>query len=653
MSGIKEAVPSRSAKSETAAPAFATPSSAAAQAHEDGREEHDHESHEDGFEWQEGIRIGLVAIAAALVWFRVWEPFRHVSIIGIAGALIGIYPILKEAAENVMERRMTMELSMTIAILAALAIGQFFTALVIVLFVLIAEVLEGLTVRRGRLAIRDLLDLLPGEVTVRRNGRPEQRSTGSINIGEIIEINPGGRIPVDGEVVGGNSFVDQATITGESFPVEKVPGTTVFAGTVNQSGALEVRVTSIGRDTAFGRILNAVEEAERSRAPIQKTADRLAGYLVWFALGCALLTFIISHNLTSTISVIIVAGACGIAAGTPLAILGGIGRSARAGAIIKGGLYLELLSSVDTVAFDKTGTLTFGRPEVTSIKPAEGHTEREVLEAASIAEQRSEHPLGKAIVNRAVEIQLMVTAPEDFTYIPGSGIDCRLDHQRILVGNRTFLQERKITLNEAAAGSDGSSEVLVARNGVYLGVIAVADALRPEAKKAISALHEMGLPTVLLTGDARAVAELIAKEVGIDDIHAGVLPHQKSEVITQLVASGRRVAMVGDGINDAPALMQATVGIAMGSGTEVARESANIMLIGNDLLRLVDTIKISRRCHRIIMQNFAGTLIVDSVGVGLAALGLLNPLFAAFIHVSSELTFILNSARLLPRTQMR
>ena len=288
-----------------------------------GDDDHDHEAHDHGFELQEGIRILLVAVAAALVWFRVWEPFAHVSIIGIAGTLIGIYPILKEAAENVMERRMTMELSMTIAILAALAIGQFFTALIIVLFVLIAEVLEGLTVQRGRTAIRELLHLLPNEVTVRRNGRPEQRSTESIRAGEIIEVNPGARIPVDGDVVGGNSFVDQATITGESLPVEKLPGTSVFAGTVNQSGALEIRVTRIGRDTAFGRILIAVEEAERSRAPIQKTADRLAGYLVWFALGCAVLTFIITRNLTSTISVIIVAGACGIAAGTPLAILGG------------------------------------------------------------------------------------------------------------------------------------------------------------------------------------------------------------------------------------------------------------------------------------------------------------------------------------------
>jgi P-type Cu+ transporter len=614
-----------------------------------GDDAHDHEAHDHGFDFPEGIRILLVAVAAALVWFRVWEPFAHVSVIGVAGTLIGIYPVLKEAAENAMERRMTMELSMTIAILAALAIGQFFTALIIVLFVLVAEVLEGLTVQRGRTAIRELLNLLPNEVTVRRNGMVEKRSTEGIRPGETIEVNPGARIPVDGDVVGGNSFVDQATITGESLPVEKVPGTSVFAGTVNQSGALEVRVTRIGRDTAFGRILNAVEEAERSRAPIQKTADRLAGYLVWFALACAVLTFIITRNLTSTISVIIVAGACGIAAGTPLAILGGIGRSAREGAIIKGGLYLELLSSVDTVVFDKTGTLTVGSPEVTAILPADGHTEEEVLSVASIAEQRSEHPLGKAIINKAMESQLQVSAPEEFKYVPGKGIECRADHRKILIGNRAFLRDNSIVLNGAGSTADASSEILVVRDGAYLGAIQIADTLRPESKESVAALHALGLRTVLLTGDAKTVAQSIAKEVGIDVVHAEVLPDQKSEVIKQLVSRGRKVAMVGDGINDAPALMQATVGIAMGSGTEVARESANIMLIGNNLLRLVDTIKIARRCHRIIMQNFGGTLAVDTVGVGLAAFGMLNPLLAAFIHVSSELTFILNSARLLPR----
>jgi heavy metal translocating P-type ATPase len=481
MPDVKEDLTNASSVTQTVASAVATHRT---EAH-DHEHYRDHKGDDHGFEWQDGVRIALVAFAAGLVWFRVWEPFAHISIIGIAGTLIGVYPILKEAAENVMERRMTMELSMTIAILAALVIGQFFTALIIVFFVLIAEVLEGLTVRRGRTAIRELLNWLPSEVTVRRNGRAEQLSTNSVNIGEIIEVKPGGRIPVDGEVVSGNSFVDQATITGESLPVEKVPGSSVFAGTVNQSGALEVRVTRIGRDTAFGRILNAVEEAERSRAPIQKTADRLAGYLVWFALGCAILTFIITRNLTSTISVIIVAGACGIAAGTPLAILGGIGRSAREGVIIKGGLYLELLSSIDTVVFDKTGTLTFGNPQVVSVVAADGHTEQEVLQIAAIAEQRSEHPLGKAIVNKAVETQLKVSAPDDFKYIPGKGIRCSLDHRQILVGSRVFLQENKLNLNGARGSAERLSEILVACNGAYLGVIGIADTVRPEAKKAI------------------------------------------------------------------------------------------------------------------------------------------------------------------------
>ncbi len=488
-------------------------------------------------------------------------------------------------------------------------------------------------------------------ITVRRNGRTERLSTASIGPGEIVEVHPGGRIPVDGEVIGGNSFVDQSAITGESLPVEKLPGTSVYAGTVNQSGALEIRVTRIGRDTAFGRILNAVEEAERSRAPIQKTADRLAGYLVWFALGCAVLTFIITRNLTSTISVIIVAGACGIAAGTPLAILGGIGRAAREGSIIKGGLYLELLSAVETVVFDKTGTLTLGNPAVTSIVAAPGHTDPEVLQLAAIAEQRSEHPLGKAVVSKAAEAGLIVRVPENFRYFPGAGISCSLDHLEILVGSQAFLQQKHADLSAYTAGTEHSSEILVAANGQYVGAIRIADTLRPEARDAVRALHAMRLKTVLLTGDARGVADTIAKEVGIDEVYAEVLPDEKNAIIKQFIRDGKKVAMVGDGINDAPALMEATVGIAMGSGTEVARESANIMLIGNDLLRLVDTIKISRRCHRIIIQNFVGTLTVDSIGVGLAAFGMLNPLFAAFIHVASELTFILNSARLLPGTQ--
>ena len=369
-------------------------------------------AHEHDLEWVEILRIAFVALAAAAVWFRIWEPFPHVSVIGIVATLIGGYPIFKEAVENIVERKMTMELSMTIALLAALAIGEFFTALVITAFVLAAEVLEGLTVGRGRRAIQDLLDFLPRTVWVRRDNEVVEIPAEDLRLGDSVIVKPGGRVPVDGVVLSGRSFVEQAAITGEAMPVEKSTGSTVYAGTINQSGALEVSADKLGRDTTFGRIIEAVERAEKSRAPIQKTAGRLAGYLVYFALGAAVLTFIITHNVRSTISVVIVAGACGIAAGTPLAILGAIGRAARQGAIVKGGLYLEALAEVDTVLLDKTGTLTFGTPQIRDIFSTDDFSEREILAAAAIAECKSEHPLAKAILARANALAVAIAEPD-------------------------------------------------------------------------------------------------------------------------------------------------------------------------------------------------------------------------------------------------
>jgi len=511
------------------------------------------EEHAHRVEWAELFRIGFVALAAAAVWFRLWEPFPHVSVIGIAAALIGGYPIFKEAFENIIERKMTMELSMTIALLAALAIGEFFTALVITAFVLAAEVLESLTVGRGRRAIQSLLDFLPRTATVRRNGEVLEIPSDQVKVGDTVIVKPGGRIPVDGIVLGGRSFVEQAAITGEAMPVEKAPGDGVYAGTINQSGALEIAAQKLGRDTTFGRIIEAVERAEKSRAPIQKTADRLAGYLVYFALGAAVLTFIITHNIRSTISVVIVAGACGIAAGTPLAILGAIGRAAHQGAILVGSLSLFVAHG-----------MTRGLPV-------------------------------------------------------------------------------------SSDGAGGVSDVYVARAGQVLGSIRIADVLRPEAKNAVAAMRQMGLRTVLLSGDTQAVTSSVGRDLGVDEAVGGLLPEQKAKRVADLRSKGRNVAMVGDGINDAPALVEANVGIAMGSGTDVARESADVILIGSDLSKLVETLRVARRCRGIIMQNFVGTLVVDTIGVGMAALGFLNPLLAAFIHVTSELAFILNSTRLLPR----
>jgi heavy metal translocating P-type ATPase len=608
---------------------------------------------EDAFhlEWTEIARILFVFLAASAVWLHLWEPFSAFSLIGLLAAVIGGYPIYHEAFESMIERRMTMELSMTIAIAAALIIGEYVTALVIIAFVLIAEILEELTVGRGRKAIHDLLNLLPPVASVRRNGRIENLRAEELRPGDVIVVKPGSRISVDGIVTGGHSFVDQSAITGESLPVEKIPGAAVFAGTINQSGALEIEARGIGRDTAFGKIIAAVEEAERSRAPIQLIADRLAGYLVYFALGCAALTFLFTRDARSTISVVIVAGACGIAAGTPLAILGGIGLGARNGAIIKGGRYLEALWSAKTVVLDKTGTLTFGNPEVTAIHPASGVTAENLMEAAVTGERLSEHPIGKAILSRATTMTLTPREPEGFRYFPGKGIRCNVNGDEIVLGSRAFLEELSIPVSSRANGATGSSDVFIAQNRQFLGIVEVADTLRPEAMEATVELSKMGFRTVLLTGDHASVGKSVAERLAVDEFASELLPEQKMQRIQELMKRDGNVIMVGDGVNDAPALMQATVGVAMGSGTDVARETADVVLLGNNLMDFVAALKISRRVHRTILVNFIGTLTVDGLGVLLASLGFLNPLLAAFIHVSSELVFILNSARLLPSTR--
>jgi P-type Cu+ transporter len=611
----------------------------------------DESEHEHPIKWRDLNRIGFVAAAAAALWFAKAEPTPLYTGIGVVCAAIGGFPIFREATKNIIERRMTMELSMTIAIVAALAIREVFTGLVITLFVLAAEVLENLTVGRGRRAIRHLIDLLPSRATVRRVEGWTEIESRDVLRDDIVLVKPGGRIPVDGAVVAGHSFVDQATITGESLPVEKLPGSDVFAGTISQSGALEIRAERLGRDTTFGKIIEAVERAEKSRAPIQKTADRLAGYLVYFAIASAGLTFVITHNIRSTISVVIVAGACGIAAGTPLAILGGIGRATHHGVIIKGGLYLEKLAEVDTILLDKTGTLTYGTPEVEAVCPAVGVTLETLLEAAAIAESRSEHPLAKAVLRKVTQMQVEHQDPEDFRYIPGKGVIVHSRKVEILVGNKNLLAGRGVEVVRTESIT-GGSEIYVARDREFLGTLVISERLRAEARQAIQSLKSMGFRTALLTGDSKSAAERVGKELGVDEVEFELLPQGKLDYVTRLHSAGRKAVMVGDGVNDAPALMQAAVGVAMGSGTDVARESADVVLIGNDLDKLVETLRLARRCRRTILQNFIGTLGVDGVGIGLAACGVLNPLLAAFIHVFSEMLFILNSARLVPRASL-
>ncbi|MET0743241.1 MAG: cation-translocating P-type ATPase [Microvirga sp.] len=665
--------------------------------HDDPDHDHDHHDHDHGFDRLEAARIAVTFLCAIGAWFteafffsagslgeRVhdfaaqFDPWQVLalgdllpqavkgalppavfqwidyylaipfSLYAAIGLLFGGWPIFREAVHDLRERRMTMELSMTIAILAAAYTGYFFVALMVTFFVLVAEVLEGLTIERGRRAIRSLLEILPREVNVRRHGHVVTIGTDTLAIGETVLLSPGGRVPVDGAVVGGHSFVDESKITGESMPVEKVAGERVFAGSINQSGALEIRAERIGADTSYGRIIEAVERAERSRAPVTRMADRLAGYIVLFAMGFAALTHYLYRDVSATISVLVVAGACGIAAGTPLAILGGIGRAARLGAIVKGGIHLETLGRVDTVVLDKTGTLTFGVPGITSVVGAHGVADAEVLAVAASAELRSEHPLGKAIVAEAQARGHEVREPDGFDYTPGRGIAASVGGSRVLVGNAAWMRDNSIGMADLEADA-GATTAFVARAGRFIGAISVADRVRPEARQALDRMRGMGIHTILLTGDSAGVARAVAGELGLVDAEADLLPEDKVQRIRALVARGRVVAMVGDGVNDAPALAAAGVGVAMGSGTDVARESADVVLIGNDLARFVDTLAVARRARRIIWQNFAGTIVIDIAGIALAMIGWIGPVAAVQIHTGSELLFILNSARLLPR----
>jgi heavy metal translocating P-type ATPase len=624
------------------------------QSHHHDHDDHNHDGHDHDHETgiAEYVRLGLMGIIVVTSLTGWWRPFMDRDWLAFAGTVIGGFPIYKEAWENLLKRRMTMELSMTIALLSALAIGQFFTAIVIAFFVLFAELLEGYTVGGGRRAIENLINALPRHVTVRRNGQESKLKAEELSTGEVIVIRPGERIPVDGTVIKGSSYVDQSSITGEPLPIEKVEHSKVFAGTINKNGVLEVSVERVGRDTTFGKIIRVVEEAEKSKAPVQRIADRLAAGLVYFALAAAILTFLLTRNLTSTIAVIIVAGACGVAAGTPLAILAGIGSAARRGIIVKGGLYLEKLADIDTIVLDKTGTLTVGVPEVTGIRVTNGATESEVLQNAAIAEQHSEHPIGEAIIRKARTAKLSLREYSDLQYIPGKGLTCVDGGSKIVVGTQTLLEENGIRVDTNGAGSflnatkPGETVVYVGRNTTVLGALGIADQLRSEAIQAVDGLKRQGYRTVLLSGDSSEAASAIGGQLGVHEAIGNLLPEQKLEKVRELLRQGRKVAMVGDGVNDAPALAEATVGIAMGGGTDVALETADITLMTSDLSRLTEVFGIAKRCYGVIMFNFWGTIAIDTLGIVLAFFGLLAPIIAALIHVGSELAFILNSARL-------
>ncbi|MHB1867889.1 MAG: heavy metal translocating P-type ATPase [Nitrososphaerales archaeon] len=600
------------------------------------------------------IRLCVMVVAAAVSLTGLGKGFTPVDIVAIAAILLGGYPVFKETFESLGRGQINMEVSMAIAIFASLLLRQFAVSVVITFFVLLSEYIETYAVEKGRQTIVLLEKSAPKKALVRRNGSEFEIDVSSLQPNDIVIVRDGERIPVDGAILVGSSFVNQSAITGESTTEEKNPGDRVFAGSINESGVIEVRTEKVGNETVFGKIIKLVEEAENKKAPIQKISDRLATLLVEFAIGFSALTFLLTRNPISALSVVVVAGACGVAAGTPLAIVAIMGKSAKKGAIIKGGAYVEEMSKIDTVVIDKTGTLTLGEPVVTDIICFDGYTQQKVMEYASFAERHSNHPVARAIISKATELGIQPdgTSPLASDYVPGKGIVSELDGKEIIVGTSGLMYERNAEFPQGESqlvskAPSGKSTVLVAYAGRVCGMVSVSDAVREESKKAIADLKHLGIRMIMLTGDNEAVAKSVAQEVRIEEVHAELLPEDKVSFVEKLVAEGYRVAMVGDGINDAPALASANVGIGMGAGTDVAIEEADIVLMTNDLQKIADVARMSKKAYRTIMTNFYGTVTVDGIGVTLAFLGLLNPLLAAGIHVVSELIFILNSARLI------
>jgi Cu2+-exporting ATPase len=521
-------------------------------------------------------------------------------------------------------------------------------------------------------AVEALLKLAPATARVRRGGVEAEIPLDQVAVGDEIVVRPGDRVPADGMVVAGSSYVDESMITGEPIPVAKADGKKVIGGTVNQTGAFNFRATAVGADTALSRIVQMVQNAQASKAPAQRLADRAGKYLVFVALGSGVVAFVawyvfgdkgLLFALTAAVSTIVIACPDALALATPTAITVGVGKGAREGVLFKNATALEETAGIDTVIFDKTGTLTQGKPALTDVVPAEGIVERDLLRFAASADRPSQHPLAEALVAGAGARGIEVSQPEKFDSIPGHGVEARVDGRRVLLGNRKLLERERIEPGGLdgtvqAFASDGKTAMYVAVDGKAAGVVAVADTVRESARQAVRALHALGIQTVMLTGDNLRTAEAVARQLEMDQVIAEVLPEDKAKKVSELQAAGRKVAMVGDGVNDAPALAQADVGIAIGAGTDVAVETADVVLVKNDPADVSRSIQLARKVRGKIKQNLFWAAIYNLIAIPIAAgalypsLGvLLRPEWAALAMSASTVTVTLN-ALLLNRVRI-
>lgn len=536
----------------------------------------------------------------------------------------------------------------------------FETSSVLITLVILGKLFEMLAKGRTSEAIKTLMGLQAKTALVIRDGQEMPLPIEQVIAGDVILVRPGEKIPVDGIVLEGNSSIDESMITGESIPVEKNPGEGVIGATINKNGSLKIEATKVGKETALAQIIKVVEEAQGSKAPIQRVADRISGVFVPIVVAIAIVTFLVwyffvvpgnfAEALEKLIAVLVIACPCALGLATPTSIMAGSGRAAEVGILFKGGEHLESTHKINTIILDKTGTITKGKPELTDVI-TETLTEDEFLTLVAAAEKKSEHPLAEAIVNGAAAKGIHIPETEQFEAIPGHGIRAVVDGRELLVGTRKLLDSRNIDYAEAVSNMEeletgGKTAMLVAIDGAYTGLVAVADTIKDTSKAAVSRLKQLGIEVVMITGDNQRTANAIAQEVGIEHVLAEVLPEGKAEEVKKLQAQGKKVAMVGDGINDAPALATADIGMAIGTGTDVAMEAADVTLMRGDLNSIPDAIYMSRKTMGNIRQNFFWALAYNSLGIPIAALGFLAPWLAGAAMAFSSVSVVLNSLRL-------
>lgn len=533
---------------------------------------------------------------------------------------------------------------------------------VIITLILLGKLFEVRAKGKTSQAIQKLLGLQAKTARVVRDGMEQEIPIEEVLEGDKIIVRPGEKIPVDGEIIEGQSAIDESMLTGESIPIDKVAGDTVIGATINKNGSLQINATNVGKDTALAQIVKVVEDAQGSKADIQRMADKISGVFVPIVVLIAVATFLIWYfivtpgdfrsSLIPMISILVIACPCALGLATPTSIMAGSGRAAEMGMLFKGGEHLENTQSIDTVVLDKTGTVTKGEPTLTDVIPAEGFKENDVLQLVGTAESQSEHPLAQAIVKGVKEKDITLQEVNDFEALPGYGIYAKINDQEVYVGTRKLMAEQNVTItNETEAmmeelEQDGKTAMLISVANKLAGIIAVADTVKETSKEAISRMHQLGLEVIMLTGDNERTADAIAKQVEIDRVIAEVLPDQKSEQIKQLQAKGKKVAMVGDGINDAPALAMADIGMAVGTGTDIAIEAADITLMRGDLNSVADAVMMSQKTIRNIKENLFFAFIYNTIGIPIAALGFLAPWVAGAAMAFSSVSVVLNALRL-------